>query len=73
MCDGCPLQCLADVFPKSSTHVNIWHGQDGQPDVVQVSIVRYDIDDLVATAPTCREAVAELLRLMDEKRTGVSE
>ena len=69
MCDECPLQAIADAFPKSATRVNIWHGKDGDRDVVQVSIVRDNTDDLVATAPTCREAVAELLRLLNERQT----
>jgi hypothetical protein len=70
MCEGCPLQTLADHFPKAMTRVVIWHEREGKPDMVQVSIVRDSADDLVVTAPTCREAVAELLREMNQRDCG---
>jgi len=69
MCEECPLQGLADRFPKAYTRVIIWHEREGKPDMVQVSIVRDNADDIVVTAPTCREAVVGLLRQMNETET----
>ena len=69
MCDGCPLQTIADVWPGASTHVQIFHPKEGR-DVVQVSVVVDGQDPIVADGETCRAAVAELLRMMDEKRFG---
>lgn len=67
MCDGCPLQTIADVWPGAWTRVEIFHPKKGE-DVVQVSVVTYGQDPVVAIGKTCREAVAALLRMMDSRR-----
>jgi hypothetical protein len=68
MCDGCPLQETANTFPRSMITLRFWDGRTGKPDAVRLSVTRAWTDPLVANAPTCREAVAVLLRLMDGKR-----
>lgn len=68
-CHDCPLQSLADLFPKANTRVTMWHERTGKPDCVQVSVIR-DTEDYSADGHTCREAVAKLFAAMDERRTN---
>lgn len=72
MCDGCPLQTLADVHPHTCTRVTIWHEREGQPDRVQVAVIRDGNDSLDGSGETCREAVADLLQQMDARLADTS-
>jgi len=69
MCDGCPLQTLADFHHDCTTELRIWHGRTGEPDVVMLSVTRQG-EQLAVRAGSCREAVKKLLEEMDEKRIG---
>ena len=69
MCEGCPLQSLADFFPNATTELRIWHGAAGEPDNVLLSVTR-DGDQFAVRDGTCRGAVKKLLQEMDAKRVG---
>lgn len=69
MCEGCPLQSLADFFPRAETDLKIWHQRTGQPDHVMLSVT-HDGEQFAAKDETCRGAVKKLLQEMDSKRVG---
>ena len=69
MCDGCPLQTLADYFPNATTELRVWHGANGEPDQVLLSVTRPG-EQLAVRDGTCRGAVAKMLQEMDTKRVG---
>ena len=69
MCDGCPLQTLADFFPDATTELRIWHGKGVEPDNVMLSVTHQG-EQFAVVAGECREAVAKLMREMDAKRNG---
>jgi len=69
MCDGCPLQTLADFYRNAKTELRIWHGAAGEPDNVLLSVTR-DGEQIAVRDGTCRGAVAKLLQEMDAKRVG---
>jgi len=69
MCDGCPLQTLADFFPRAETDLKIWHEKAGQCDYVRLSVTHQG-EQFAVTDETCRGAVAKLLAEMDAKRGG---
>ena len=69
MCEGCPLQSLADFFPRATTHLDVWHERTGQEDRVMLSVT-HEGEQLAVTDATCRGAVKKLLQEMDGKRIG---
>lgn len=69
MCDGCPLQTLADFYRNATTELRIWHGKQDEPDQVLLSVTR-DGEQIAVRDGTCRGAVAKLLQEMDAKRVG---
>jgi hypothetical protein len=68
-CTGCPLQTLADHFPRATTELRIWHERTGQPDRVLLSVTNQG-EQFAVVAGECREAVAKLLQELDAKRVG---
>lgn len=68
-CQGCPLQTLADHFPKATTELRIWHERNGQNDMVHLSVTHQG-EQFAVTDATCRGAVGKLLKEMDVKRIG---
>ena len=69
MCDGCPLQSLADFFPRATTHLDVWHERTNQPDRVMLSVTHQG-EQFAVQDETCRGAVAKLLQEMDSRRVG---
>jgi len=69
MCEGCPLQSLADFFSCAETDLHVWHQKANQPDRVMLSVT-HDGEQFAVTDETCRGAVAKLLQEMDSKRVG---
>ena len=69
MCDGCPLQSLADFYREATTELRIWHGRTNEPDRVFLSITRPG-EQLAVQGSSCREVVAKLLQEMDAQRIG---
>jgi hypothetical protein len=64
MCEGCPLQSIADFRALSKTELTIWHERTNQPDRVTLSVTRQG-EQFTATGCQCREVVATLLTEMD--------
>lgn len=66
-CDGCPLQSIADLFPRATTELTIWHEGNGTEDRVMLSVThageQFRVDDC-----HCRTAVAKMSAEMDVKR-----
>lgn len=69
MCEGCPLQTLADFFRDATTELRIWHGRVGEPDRVMLSVTHQG-EQFAVTDSGCRGAVAKMLEEMDAKRIG---
>jgi hypothetical protein len=68
MCDGCPLQTLADFFPDATTELRVYHGKSGEVDSVQLSVTPNQGEQFAVTASACREAVGKLLQEMNAKQ-----
>jgi hypothetical protein len=64
MCNGCPLQSIADTFPGATTELRIWHQGDDTPDRVLLSVTRHG-EQLAVHDETCRGAVAKMCLEMD--------
>ena len=64
MCEGCPLQTIADAFPYAQTDLRIWHERGGQPDRVTLTVTHGE-EEFSAQGQSCREAVAAVLTQMD--------
>jgi hypothetical protein len=64
MCEGCPLQTIADAFPYAQTDLRIWHERGGQPDRVTLTVTHGE-EEVSAQGQSCREAVAAVLTQMD--------
>lgn len=60
MCEGCPLQMIADAFPKSQTELSIWREKAGTPDRVTLTVT-HGAEEFSAQGPSCREVVAAVL------------
>jgi len=69
MCDGCPLQSLADFFQCAETDLHIWHERGDVPDRVMLSVTHQG-EQFAVRDETCRGAVKKLLQEMDSKRVG---
>ena len=64
MCEGCPIQTLAELYRGQTTELRIWNEGDGKPSQVMLSVMipgeRFAVHD-----STCRGAVAQMCREMD--------
>jgi hypothetical protein len=65
MCDGCPLQAIADAFPKAQTELSIWREKAGTPDRVTLTVT-HGAEEFSAQGSSCRDVVAAVLVQIDK-------
>jgi hypothetical protein len=65
MCDGCPLQAIADAFPKAQTELSIWREKAGTPDRVTLTVM-HGAEEFSAQGSSCRDVVAAVLVQIDK-------